>query len=66
LLVTDFVASGGDGYPLKEDPYGASFTGLEERSSFALWAAQVGELKGGTDGRVVFEWVNTPDPGMKD
>lgn len=66
LLVTDFLASGGDGFPLKEDPYGASFTGLEERSSFALWASQVGELKGATDGRVVFEWVNVPDPGMKD
>jgi 2',3'-cyclic-nucleotide 2'-phosphodiesterase (5'-nucleotidase family) len=66
LLVTDFVASGGDGYPLKENPYGASFTGLEQRASFALWASQQGTLSGATDGRVVFEWVNTPDPGLQD
>jgi 2',3'-cyclic-nucleotide 2'-phosphodiesterase (5'-nucleotidase family) len=66
LLVTDFVASGGDGYPLKEDPYGASFTGLEQRSSFALWASQQGTINGATDGRVVFDWVAKPNPGLQD
>jgi 5'-nucleotidase / UDP-sugar diphosphatase len=65
VLTTDFVASGGDGYPLKEDPYGPGFTGLEQRASFALWAAQAGVMQGATDGRLVVEWVNTPDPGLK-
>lgn len=65
VLTTDFVASGGDGYPLKEDPYGPGFTGLEQRASFALWAAQTGTLSGATDGRLVFEWVDASDPGMK-
>lgn len=62
LLVTDFLASGGDGFPLKEDPYGPSFTGLEQRASFALWASQQGTLSGSTDGRVVFEWVTMAQP----
>jgi len=65
LLVTDFVASGGDGYPLKEDPYGASFTGLEQRASFALWASQKGTLSGGTDGRVVVEWKEMQPPAAQ-
>ena len=66
LLTTDFIAIGGDGFPLNEDPYGPSFTGLEERASFALWASQQRVISGATDGRVVFEWVNVPDPGLKD
>lgn len=60
LLITDFVGSGGDGYPFKEDPYGPSMTGLEQRATFALWASQRKELSYSTDGRVVFEWSNGP------
>ncbi len=66
LLVTDFLAIGGDGFPLNEDPYGRSFTGLEQRATFALWAAQQRTITMKTDGRVVFEWVNMADPGIKD
>lgn len=66
VLVTDFLAIGGDGFPLNEDPYGPSFTGLEQRASFALWASQQRVISGATDGRVVFDWVNQPDPGLKD
>ncbi len=60
LLVTDFVGSGGDGYPFAEDPYGPGLTGLEQRATFALWASQQHELSYETDGRVVFEWSNGP------
>jgi 5'-nucleotidase / UDP-sugar diphosphatase len=66
LLVTDFLAIGGDGFPLSEDPYGRSFTGMEQRATFAQWAAQQRTITMKTDGRVVFEWVNMADPGIKD
>jgi len=66
LLTTDFIAIGGDGFPLSENPYGASFTGLEQRATFALWAAQQKTLAKDTDGRVVFEWVTMENPGLRD
>jgi len=66
LLTTDFIAIGGDGFPLAEDPYGPSFTGLEQRATFALWASQQHTISGKTDGRVVFEWVEMENPGLKD
>jgi len=66
VVTTDFLAIGGDGFPLKEDPYGPGYTGLEQRATFSLWASQARELAYSTDGRVVFEWVNVADPGLKD
>lgn len=66
LLITDFVGSGGDGYPFSEEPYGPSQTGLEQRASFALWASQQGELSNQTDGRVVFEWSSGQPPKAGD
>jgi len=66
MLTTDYMATGGDGYPLKEDPYGPSFTGLEQRASFALWAGQQRVLEKKTDGRLQFFWVNMENPGLKD
>jgi len=66
VVTTDFLAIGGDGFPLKEDPYGPGYTGLEQRATVSLWASQTRELAYQTDGRVVFEWVNMADPGLKD
>ena len=66
VVMTDFLAIGGDGFPLKEDPYGPGYTGMEQRSTFSQWAAAKRELDAATDGRVVFEWVNQKDPGLKD
>lgn len=66
VVMTDFLAVGGDGFPLAEDPYGPGYTGLEQRATFSLWASQQRELRGSTDGRVTVEWVNVPDPGLKD
>jgi 2',3'-cyclic-nucleotide 2'-phosphodiesterase (5'-nucleotidase family) len=66
MLVTDFLAIGGDGFPLNEDPYGPGYTGLEQRATFALWASQQRVLEGATDGRVVFDWVNMTNPGLAD
>lgn len=68
LLVTDFVASGGDGYllaggeRLSSDPYGPGYTGLEQRAAFALWASQQRELSCAADGRVVFDWSSGTPP----
>ena len=66
LLVTDFIATGGDGFPLEEDPYGAGYTGLEQRATFAMWAAQQRVLEGSTDGRVQFFWLEMENPGLVD
>jgi 2',3'-cyclic-nucleotide 2'-phosphodiesterase (5'-nucleotidase family) len=66
MLTTDFLAIGGDGFPLSEDPYGPGYTGLEQRATFALWAGQQGVLSGGTDDRVQFIWVNMENPGLRD
>ncbi len=66
MLTTDFLAIGGDGFPLAEDPYGPGYTGLEQRATFALWASQQRVLEGETDGRVVFEWVHMDNPGLAD
>ncbi len=66
LLCTDFLAQGGDGFPLDEDPYGPGYTGLEQRATFAMWAAQQRVLKGGTDGRVQFFWIDMENPGLVD
>lgn len=66
LLTNDFLAVGGDGFPLSEDPYGPGYLGLEQRATFAQWASQQGELMGDTDGRVVFEWVAMENPGLAD
>ncbi len=66
MLCTDFLAQGGDGFPLNEDPYGPGYTGLEQRATFAMWAAQQRVLKGGTDGRVQFYWINMENPGLVD
>ncbi len=66
VVMTDFLAIGGDGFPLSENPYGPGYTGLEQRATFSLWASQARELTAATDGRVVFEWRTKPDPGLKD
>ncbi|MEZ5337358.1 MAG: bifunctional UDP-sugar hydrolase/5'-nucleotidase [bacterium] len=66
FLTTDFVAIGGDGFPLDEDPYGPGYTGKEQRATFAQWASTERELSYDTDGRVVFEWVSMEDPGIAD
>jgi 2',3'-cyclic-nucleotide 2'-phosphodiesterase (5'-nucleotidase family) len=66
VVMTDFLAIGGDGFPLQEDPYGPGYTGLEQRAAFSLWASQQRELSAATDGRVAVEWRQVPDPGMKD
>lgn len=66
LLTNDFLAIGGDGFPLNEDPYGPGYLGLEQRATFALWASQERKLAKETDGRVVFEWVNMENPGLAD
>ncbi|MCB1187316.1 bifunctional metallophosphatase/5'-nucleotidase [bacterium] len=66
FLTTDFMAIGGDGFPMDEDPYGPGYTGMEQRSTFAQWASQQRELSWQTDGRVVFDWVNMEDPGIAD
>ncbi|MBN2083160.1 bifunctional metallophosphatase/5'-nucleotidase [bacterium] len=66
LLTNDFLATGGDGFPLHEDPYGAGYTGLEQRATFALWASQQRELTKETDGRVQFIWENLENPGLRD
>lgn len=66
MLTNDFLAVGGDGFPLSEDPYGVSYLGLEQRASFAKWASQQHEISKETDGRVVFEWVGMENPGLRD
>lgn len=66
MLTTDFLAIGGDGFPLNEDPYGSGYTGLEQRASFALWAGQQRMLEAKTDGRLHFFWVNMENPGLRD
>ena len=66
FLTTDFMAIGGDGFPMDEDPYGPGYTGLEQRSAFAEWASQARELEYSTDGRVLFEWISMEDPGIAD
>lgn len=66
FLTTDFLAIGGDGFPMDEDPYGPGYTGKEQRSAFAQWASQARELSYETDGRVIFEWVTVADPGIAD
>jgi 5'-nucleotidase / UDP-sugar diphosphatase len=66
LLVTDFLGSGGDGFPFSEDPYGPGLTGLEQRATFALWASQQRELSAQKDGRVVFEWSSGQPPAAGD
>ncbi|GEM_PF-1171813 len=66
LLTNDFLATGGDGFPMNEDPYGPGYTGLEQRATFALWASQQRELTKETDGRVQFFWVNMENPGLAD
>lgn len=66
VVMTDFLAVGGDGFPLAEDPYGPGYTGLEQRAVFSLWAGQQRELAKELDGRVVVEWINLPDPGLRD
>ena len=67
FLTTDFMAIGGDDFPMDEDPYGPGYTGLEQRSAFAQWASlQQGGLEYGTDGRVIFNWVSMEDPGVVD
>ncbi len=66
MLVTDFLAIGGDGFPLKEDPYGPGYTGLEQRAAFALWASQERLLEGTIDGRVIVDWVTMENPGLAD
>jgi len=66
LLITDFLAIGGDGFPLNEDPYGPGYTGMEQRATFALWASQQGELEKQTTGRVQFFWDTMENPGLRD
>jgi 2',3'-cyclic-nucleotide 2'-phosphodiesterase (5'-nucleotidase family) len=67
LLTNDFLAVGGDGFPLSEDPYGPGYTGLEQRATFALWASQQRVLTPPElDGRVIFEWVTLENPGLRD
>ncbi len=66
MLTNDFLAVGGDGFPLSEDPYGVSYLGLEQRATFAKWASQQHEISKETDGRVVFEWVEMENPGLRD
>ncbi|MCC7491827.1 MAG: bifunctional metallophosphatase/5'-nucleotidase [Fimbriimonadaceae bacterium] len=66
VVMTDFLAIGGDGFPLKEDPYGPGYTGLEQRAAFSQWAAAQRTLTGQVDGRLQVEWVGKPDPGLKD
>lgn len=66
VVMTDFLAIGGDGFPLAEDPYGPGYTGLEQRATFNLWASQQRELAKETDGRIQVEWVDVADPGLKD
>jgi len=66
LLTNDFLAVGGDGFPLSEDPYGPGYLGLEQRSTFAQWASQQRSLAWGTDGRVQFIWVDMENPGLAD
>ena len=66
FLTTDFLAIGGDGFPMDEDPYGPGYTGHEQRSAFAQWASQQRELSYETDGRILFEWVDMEDPGIAD
>ena len=66
LLTNDFLAVGGDGFPLAEDPYGPGYLGLEQRATFAQWAAQQRNLEKRTDGRVQFIWVNKENPGLAD
>lgn len=66
FLTTDFMAIGGDGFPMDEDPYGPGYTGLEQRATFAQWASQERELENATDGRVAFRWVDMEDPGIAD
>lgn len=66
MLTTDFLAIGGDGFPLAEDPYGPGYTGMEQRATFALWASQQGELSKETTGRVVFFWDKMENPGLRD
>ncbi len=66
FLTTDFLAIGGDGFPMDEDPYGPGYTGKEQRSAFAQWASQQRELSYETDGRIIFEWVDMEDPGIAD
>ncbi len=66
LLTNDFLAVGGDGFPLSEDPYGPGYLGLEQRATFALWASQQREIAKATDGRVVFEWETMENPGLAD
>jgi 2',3'-cyclic-nucleotide 2'-phosphodiesterase (5'-nucleotidase family) len=67
MLTNDFLAIGGDGFPLNEDPYGPGYLGLEQRATFALWAAQQRVLEAGVpQGVVRFYWVNMENPGLQD
>lgn len=66
LLTNDFLAVGGDNFPLEEDPYGRAYTGLEQRATFALWASQQRVLEYSTDGRVQFVWKEIENPGLAD
>jgi len=67
LVTNDFLAIGGDGFPLSEDPYGAGYTGLEQRATFALWASQQRVLEPpALDGRVQFFWDKLENPGLRD
>ncbi|HAZ62035.1 MAG TPA: hypothetical protein DCZ72_00255 [Armatimonadetes bacterium] len=66
VVMTDFLAIGGDGFPLAEDPYGPGFTGLEQRATFSTWASAQRDLNSALDGRVLVEWIDMADPGLAD
>jgi hypothetical protein len=65
VLMIDFVACNVPEFPLREDPHGPAATELKQRSAFIDWARQRQVLEMATDGRVVFEWVESAPPAQQ-